>query len=171
MSVKALARAFYSRAEMVVIDDILSTLDRGTANLLFASVFGAQGIIKRSKSTVVLATPTAEYISAADQVIMVSNEGNVSSRYNLKKSDLSKSFLQQLSEGQEAKKDMNSMAITRQAISPPSELDTASQEPNGGSLALWAYYLKPVSKTSLLGFVFLIILLTLAEMSCGKLAS
>lgn len=55
-SVQALARALYSREAVLVLDDVLTGLDRETEKCILDSVFASPGLVKRMGLTVVLAT-------------------------------------------------------------------------------------------------------------------
>jgi ATP-binding cassette subfamily C (CFTR/MRP) protein 1 len=52
----ALARALYSRAKVVLLDDILSALDEKTQKFVADRLFGSKGIFSRLEATVVLVT-------------------------------------------------------------------------------------------------------------------
>lgn len=54
--VQSLARALYSRAPVLILDDVLAGLDGVTEMIVLQRVFGPDGIIKRSGISVVLAT-------------------------------------------------------------------------------------------------------------------
>ncbi|TGO90668.1 hypothetical protein BPOR_0055g00110 [Botrytis porri] len=52
----ALARALYSRKELLLIDDVFSGLDYKTSKAVFRKIFGPEGLCKLHNMTVVLAT-------------------------------------------------------------------------------------------------------------------
>lgn len=53
---QSLARAIYSRKQLVLIDDVLSGLDWETQRHVWKHVFSEQGLLRRNDTTVVLAT-------------------------------------------------------------------------------------------------------------------
>jgi ATP-binding cassette subfamily C (CFTR/MRP) protein 1 len=53
---QALARAVYSRREILLLDDIFSGLDRATVELLFERLWGSDGLLRRMGTTVIFAT-------------------------------------------------------------------------------------------------------------------
>jgi ATP-binding cassette, subfamily C (CFTR/MRP), member 1 len=53
---QALARAIYSRRDILVLDDVFSALDSKTEELVTHRLFGPQGLIRTLKTTVVLVT-------------------------------------------------------------------------------------------------------------------
>ena len=55
-NLQALARAIYSRKDVVVIDDVLSGLDWTTQEFVWDNVFGRHGIFRQHGITVILAT-------------------------------------------------------------------------------------------------------------------
>ncbi|KAJ5144344.1 hypothetical protein N7526_001852 [Penicillium atrosanguineum] len=75
----ALARAIYSRAPVLILDDILSALDRSTAKLIFCRLLAPDGLLKRQGRTVVLATHSVEWLSDADQLLVLDSSGHISS--------------------------------------------------------------------------------------------
>lgn len=96
--IQALARSIYSRAPILILDDILSALDRSTAQLIFSRLFAPDGLLKRQGRTVVLATHAGivillllwsqflnanvfldEWLNDADQVLVLDSCGHVSS--------------------------------------------------------------------------------------------
>lgn len=56
----ALARAVYARADIVILDDVLSALDSKTKKTVVESLLGKEGLFKKLKSTVLLATHERE---------------------------------------------------------------------------------------------------------------
>lgn len=67
----ALARALYCRTSLLIIDDVLSGLDQNTETMVFHRVFGPHGLLRASKSTVILATHAVHFARFCDQVIVM----------------------------------------------------------------------------------------------------
>lgn len=67
----ALARAVYSRASLVVLDDVFSALDQTTSRNVFDRLLGKGGLLRRGDATILLATHAVKYQSRADSVIMI----------------------------------------------------------------------------------------------------
>ncbi|KAF5000611.1 hypothetical protein FGRMN_1643 [Fusarium graminum] len=90
----ALARAVYSKPDTALFDDVFSGLDSQTARTVFENVFSQRGLFREWNTTVILATQsgeavhllgypstdrlTAEFLSSADRIICLNNEGRVS---------------------------------------------------------------------------------------------
>ncbi len=164
---QAVARAFYSRARIVVLDDVLGALDKATGKALFARVFGSDGLVKRSQSTVLLATHAIEYVKGADQVIMIDAEGCVTSQHHLDSSNLAQSFLDELSKGDS--EDDQEKSSSKHAVPESEELGKIQSPQQSGDLSLYAYYFSSVSKPLMALWVFALILTTMSELATGIL--
>lgn len=64
------ARAVYSKASILLCDDVLSALDKTTSAHIFRELFGANGLLRKQNRTVVLATHFVEWLDEADQIIL-----------------------------------------------------------------------------------------------------
>jgi energy-coupling factor transporter ATP-binding protein EcfA2 len=104
-STKALARAIYARARLLVLDNVLSALDKKTADSIFRNLFGRKGIVRRSTTTVVFATHDLDYLRTADLTIMLDGEGHVTMASDLAKSDLPLTFVAQIGENISCQRD------------------------------------------------------------------
>lgn len=65
-----LARAVYSKASLLLCDDVLSALDKTTASHIFLELFGKTGLLRRQSRTVILATHSIEWLDDADQILL-----------------------------------------------------------------------------------------------------
>lgn len=73
----AIARAVYSKADVLVLDDVLSGLDNDTEELIFRKLFGRSGPLKRMKTTVILVTHAVHRLPHADLIISLGAGGQV----------------------------------------------------------------------------------------------
>lgn len=73
----ALARAVYSRKELVMLDDVFSGLDAETEEHIFNSLFGKKGLFRQMRTTVILVTHGVHRLSYSDQVIALSGQGRI----------------------------------------------------------------------------------------------
>lgn len=69
----SLARAVYARKPVVIIDDVLSGLDKTTEKLVFSRVFGRNGLLRQMHCTIVLATHSVRWAAQSDKVVVVSD--------------------------------------------------------------------------------------------------
>ncbi|KFY47652.1 hypothetical protein V495_01884 [Pseudogymnoascus sp. VKM F-4514 (FW-929)] len=65
------ARALYSRNSVMILDDVLTGLDRATERHIIDSVFGPDGLLQILNTTVVLATNSAHHLSFANHFIFL----------------------------------------------------------------------------------------------------
>jgi ATP-binding cassette subfamily C (CFTR/MRP) protein 1 len=65
----SLARALYSHKPLLILDDPLSGLDRGSQSFVLARLFGPNGVCRTSGLTVVMATSNASHVAFADQIV------------------------------------------------------------------------------------------------------
>ena len=75
--IKALARAVYSRCSIIVLDDVFSQLDLSTQSIIFERLLSRRGLLRRWKTTVIMATGSAKFLSRADLVVVLSSNGTV----------------------------------------------------------------------------------------------
>jgi ATP-binding cassette, subfamily C (CFTR/MRP), member 1 len=73
----ALARAIYSRKKIVVLDDIFSSIDGTTVRNIFLSLLAHNGLLKRHKITVVLATNSLHLVAESDFIIALGQDGHI----------------------------------------------------------------------------------------------
>lgn len=69
----SLARALYLQTDLLILDDVFSSLDADTEAHVFQHVFGAGGLLRRRASTVVLSTHSIRHLPAADHIIALGN--------------------------------------------------------------------------------------------------
>ncbi|TGO14038.1 hypothetical protein BTUL_0059g00230 [Botrytis tulipae] len=72
----SLARALYLQSELLVLDDVFSGLDADTEEKVFQQVFGANGLLRKRRCTVVLCTHSVRHLPAADYIITL-GEGTI----------------------------------------------------------------------------------------------
>lgn len=72
-----LARALFSRCSIIILDDVLSSLDDITATNIVQRLLGPHGLLRRWNSTVIMTTKNLAILGAADMVFEVSPHGNI----------------------------------------------------------------------------------------------
>ncbi|KHO01326.1 ABC transporter [Metarhizium album ARSEF 1941] len=92
----SLARALYSRNPLVILDDVLTGLDRKTEASVLEAVFDAGGILEKAESTVVLATNSAGHLRFADHIVVLNKEGNIAEQGTLDQVSTSGGYVQRL---------------------------------------------------------------------------
>ncbi|OAA63985.1 ABC transporter, transmembrane domain, type 1 [Cordyceps fumosorosea ARSEF 2679] len=69
----ALARAVYTRADIVIVDDIFGSQDQITARAIIKRLLGPDGLLRRLKTTVVFATHLGIALDVADELFQIHN--------------------------------------------------------------------------------------------------
>ncbi|PYH68010.1 uncharacterized protein BO88DRAFT_405908 [Aspergillus vadensis CBS 113365] len=73
----ALARAIYSRKNLLVLDDALSAVDNKTAQYVAEALFGDNGICRRVGVAVLMATHSEHHLRFADNVVILNSGGHI----------------------------------------------------------------------------------------------
>jgi len=73
----SLARAVYARRDIYLLDDVFSALDPATGKKAFEALLGKEGLLRRAKRTVILATNQPQYADGADRMLVLSDHGSV----------------------------------------------------------------------------------------------
>lgn len=73
----AIARAVYARKRVAVFDDVFSGLDATSKTHVFDNVFGAQGLLRVVRTTVVFSTHAIRYLPFGDHIVVLGSRGNV----------------------------------------------------------------------------------------------
>ncbi|CAG7561621.1 unnamed protein product [Fusarium equiseti] len=116
----ALARAVYSQPRVALLDDVFSGLDSQTAQKIFENLFGKQGLLRQWKTTTILATQSANFLPAANHIICLSKDGNISEQGSFGSLENAGGYVQSLLEGKTTYKVLENMSedIAEQASQP-----------------------------------------------------
>nr|AAP78734.1 ABC transporter [Alternaria brassicae] len=74
----ALARAVYAQKDIIILDDCLSGLDGQTENRIWHSLFGHEGLLKRCRTTVLVASSSAKRLPYCDHIVSLDKNGRIS---------------------------------------------------------------------------------------------
>ncbi|KAL4747875.1 hypothetical protein BDW72DRAFT_215157 [Aspergillus terricola var. indicus] len=156
-----IARAIYAREKLLLLDDVSSGLDAKTEERVFYNLFGADGLLRGSDTTVILATNAeiaiVHRIAYADSVIILDSngclarpdgtykEGNISAaeitRARTFSSTTSVGVGVEESEGSEE----TTVHPAAEASRPPSLVETPQgSERRTGDMTVYKYYAKAV---------------------------
>ncbi|KEQ80625.1 putative multidrug resistance protein [Aureobasidium pullulans EXF-150] len=78
----ALARAVYSRQRTLILDDAMSAVDQNTAQLMLARLLGPKGLLRKSQSTVLIATHSMAVLPFTDMVLRLDTSGELTTSHN-----------------------------------------------------------------------------------------
>ncbi|KAL1890953.1 hypothetical protein Sste5346_007950 [Sporothrix stenoceras] len=76
----ALARAVYNRKPIVILDDILKGLDADTYSKCFTATLGPEGLLRKNRTSVILATHNIQLLPHADHIIVLDEGGRITER-------------------------------------------------------------------------------------------
>ena len=79
----ALARAFYHKPKLLLLEDVLSALDANTETWIMQKMLGSKGLFRRLDTAVVLVTHAVKYDSAADNIISTDETRKMAMRTNI----------------------------------------------------------------------------------------
>lgn len=161
----ALARAIYSLSPIIVCDDGLSSLDSATSKSVFKAVFGPKGILRKQNRTAILATHATEWLSFADQVIILENSEAHSCNTPVAISCVARnitiippSSTKQPESGPEDETDVSLLQLREMVQNPPRAIEPS----------LYRFYFQDVPRWILVSFVILILLVGALEKFPGK---
>ncbi|PVH92956.1 hypothetical protein DM02DRAFT_697962, partial [Periconia macrospinosa] len=89
----ALARAVYAQKDIIILDDCLSGLDGQTENHIWHSLFGHNGLLKRCRTTVLIASSSAKRLPYCDHIVALDREGNIVEQGAFEKLNISGGFV------------------------------------------------------------------------------
>lgn len=72
-----IARAIYAKASLLILDDVFSSLDNHTEEWMFRRLLGPSGLLKRSRTTVILVTHAVHRLPSADLIVCLDADGRV----------------------------------------------------------------------------------------------
>ncbi|KAG9725388.1 putative ABC transporter, partial [Aureobasidium melanogenum] len=73
----ALARAVYSRRNIMLLDDVLSALDVNTEEAIAHRLLGPKGLLRKFGTTVLLVSHSQRAMAISDQIVTISKDGCV----------------------------------------------------------------------------------------------
>ncbi|TQV91752.1 ABC transporter [Cordyceps javanica] len=147
----SLARAVYDELKILVLDDVLSSLDAETANTIVNRLFGASGLLRRSRRTVIMTTNRLEFLDYANLVYQMDSTGHIkleargggddsTSSGSSTESSISQGFANVLSKSSTSKP-------TKPPSVQPSAYDMQLRDDRtprqAGTWSLYTYYLLP----------------------------
>ncbi|KAF4340908.1 multidrug resistance-associated 1 [Fusarium beomiforme] len=158
----ALARAVYSKAGVLILDDVFSGQDAATEEHIYRMLFSETGLLRGLGTTVVCVTNAIYRLEFADHVVALSEQGTVQHQgtFEQLKNDTNYFSGLHLRQNGATKEDSESSKANKISISAPQgpqeETETANQAL--GEVATYGYYFNTVPKWHVLLFVTLTVL-------------
>ncbi|KJZ73968.1 hypothetical protein HIM_06636 [Hirsutella minnesotensis 3608] len=149
----ALARAVYSRRPIMILDDVLSSLDATTSKIILSRLFAKNGLLKRTGTTVVMATHAREHLFVADSILELDGAGHISERLVLANPRARVPFQDEMRIVNEKRTGISHFSEPFQqsdTFATSSQLDKLEDEEireiRKGDVALYAFYLSSIGK-------------------------
>lgn len=138
------ARALYCREQVLILDDVLTGLDRTTEQGILDAVFANGGLLNETNTTVVMATNSAKHLQYADHIILLNSEGSIEQQGSLSEIDLAAADLEDLpsqsSVTTRAKLEIDEEVLLEIGWNPEEEPEPVTR--HAGDLAVYGYYAK-----------------------------
>ncbi|TQV93467.1 hypothetical protein V2A60_010128 [Cordyceps javanica] len=133
----ALARAIYSRAPVIVLDDVFSALDSDTAEVILARLLGENGLLIQTGTTVIMTTNIREHLPLAQTVYALDGKGHVKQTVNNSPDLIRKEYLVSSSQAQASKE--AEPFVPKPAPEPSKD---QAYERQHGDFSLYMYYFR-----------------------------
>lgn len=166
----SIARAVFSRAQLVVLDDSLSSLDGPTGRALLEALLGESGLFKQNHTAVVISSNMIDCVDFADQYVVLEDEGQVSVSTPGNDPEI-RSRLEWLfrpestgtsnDPGSAEEADGSQSPSNTTPESGPQDADDKLRQQGG--LSLYSFWLKFAGSMTFTGWLFLIILTGVAD--------
>lgn len=130
---------------MLILDDVLTGLDRRTERDILEAVFGPAGLLKTSNRTVILATNSAHHLSYADHIIVLGEKGKVDDQGSFVQLSRSNEYVRRLVSQPQARTVPKAPEFqpTEEALEDldlPDEDEVADEARRTGDLKVYKYY-------------------------------
>ncbi|TLD36942.1 P-loop containing nucleoside triphosphate hydrolase protein [Venturia nashicola] len=160
----ALARALYSRASVLVLDDFLSTVDRRTQRIIMHNLLSKDlGYVTKQECAVLFVTHITNYMHLADTLVVLDSNGaqlysGPANTWIEKHEDLAKSQDKELPDTSSAISSPEAFEgdSFKQVLKPVAEDDPETIKRQKGDLGVWKYYGKSIGFLAILFFILCI---------------
>lgn len=180
MSKQSIARAVYSRKQLGIFDDSFSGLDTVTEQLVFAGVFGKDGLLAEIGTTIILATHGGKLqhrtylgcnisdmklvhrLSEADHIVVLGRNGKILEQGSYNSLAISGDYVQSLAKGTENKQSDKATGLYAQARDAPKmplpQAAITDSSRQNGDWNIYVYYSKSLGFLGLAAFGILVAL-------------
>ncbi|RDW84315.1 hypothetical protein BP6252_01905 [Coleophoma cylindrospora] len=147
----AIARAVYARKRLAIFDDVLSGLDTATAESVFASVFGSQGLLREIGATVIFVTHDLRLLRYANNIIQLTDDGRVAKQGSFE--DLRQFFHWKENVGYQNQTNSTTFTapctIEEDVPQPTQPRESSENARQRGDLSIYKYYISAMGLGSL----------------------
>ncbi|KAG4434582.1 hypothetical protein IFR05_009938 [Cadophora sp. M221] len=156
----SIARAVYSRKRLAIFDDVFSGLDTVTEKIVFAGVFGKDGLLAEIGTTIVLATHGVHRLSEADHIVVLGKNGQILEQGSYNSLAISGDYVQSLARGPESRQTDKPTGLHFQTqvhpVGPIPQAATTDSSRQNGEWKIYVYYSKSLGLLGLAAFAILV---------------
>ncbi|KAL4782982.1 P-loop containing nucleoside triphosphate hydrolase protein [Aspergillus varians] len=165
----AIARAVYARKELVIFDDVFSSLDAETENHIFQHLFGDHGLLRSVNATVLFASSSVKRVPFMDHIIVLDKHGWIIEQGSFSALDSAGGYISSFaldSPDADSKMDTEHKSATpnEKIYSSEQSSDIESDNYRGnGDISVYLYYIRSIGWGSTIfftvaisGFIFCI---------------
>lgn len=166
-----LARAVYSKKQLIMIDDGFSGLDTATEETVFVNLFGRKGLFRRAGITAILVTHAVARLPYADHIIALNAAGQVAEQGKFEDLKHSGGYVEGLAtkhkyeSGSGGSEDVEKITPDGKRISPPAAVQKkgiqSEKDDLGRRIGEWStykYYFGSIGwRRTLLSLFFLVL--------------
>jgi ATP-binding cassette subfamily C (CFTR/MRP) protein 1 len=143
----ALARAVYFRRSIIIIDDVLCGLDASTENHVFESVFGNQGLLRDTDTTIIFVSNAVHRLHQADHIIAMGTDGKITEQGTFDELSKMDGYVGNMTYNAEPhapapKGDRPAIKKFNQSLVTEKEKEEIAEEIAGGDATIYAYYIR-----------------------------
>ncbi|KAM3532049.1 hypothetical protein NHJ13051_000425 [Beauveria bassiana] len=169
----SLARAVYARPDVVLADNIFSSQDQVTARAIMKQLLGADGLLRQSNTTVILATHLSVVLDVSDEALVFDSKGNIARKMVSDNPDLKNELVaamnvtkqtsferRQVDSGAKYMQEMHlgdGTAAKTAENTPPSNFRTR------GDFGLYQFYFSAIDKTRFILWIVAMIVVTICD--------
>ncbi|PYI12596.1 hypothetical protein BO78DRAFT_392440 [Aspergillus sclerotiicarbonarius CBS 121057] len=160
----ALARAVYARKDVIILDDVFSSLDATTEDHIFHHLIGSQGLLRSIDSTIIFASSSVKRAPYADHIIVLDNKGHVIEQGSFKALDSAGGYVSSFALGLPEwgyKADLfPASGVQVKTIEKPDKPETeidADTRGKGGDLSIYLYYVQAIGWIPTIVFIVAIV--------------
>ncbi|KAL2832126.1 P-loop containing nucleoside triphosphate hydrolase protein [Aspergillus cavernicola] len=154
----AIARAVYARKELVIFDDVFSSLDVETENHIFHHLLGDYGLLRSINATILFGSSSVKRVPFADHIVVFNKHGYITEQGSFSALDSAGGYISGFSLnrpgtyvkiGKKHKPDLSKVQV-----SSMKGLETETGNYRGiGDISVYLYYVRSIGWLSTMLFV------------------
>lgn len=152
----SMARSAYAESDIVLLDDVFSSLDSNTAHRVLHGLCGQDGLLRQTGSTVLLATYLPESKAVIDQTVLLDGQGAAVLKTEMGSSELSDELFSVLIPPKPVMAfadDTEGKNVIRRSLSAnEGNYSTSNDQPNyrkDGDIRLYKLFINPIGKMTM----------------------